>query len=93
MDFSFEYFCNKFHPKDFDSIRYFFLNKLNLDNYDELMIIKNKNYLNILNENINDIKLINGFVELINSILDKNKNKKFIIISDTYKDNIDFLIK
>jgi len=40
MNFSFEYFCNKFHPKDFDSIRYFLLNKLNLNNYGFFDFIK-----------------------------------------------------
>ena len=90
IDFSFEYFCDKFHPKDFDSIKNFLSNKLNLNNYEELMIEKNKNYLNILNSNINNIKLIDGIENLINTIL--LNNKKFIIISDTFKDNIDFFI-
>lgn len=90
INFSFEYFCNKFHPKDFDSIRNFLSNTLHLDNYDELMIIKNKNYLNILNDSINELNLIPGFIDLINLII--KENKKFIIVSDTYKDNIDFFL-
>jgi len=90
LNFSFDYFCNKFHPKDFDSIRNFLSNTLNLTNYEELMVIKNNNYLEILSQSINEIKLIDGFTELLNDIIDKKK--QCIIVSDTYKDNIDFFL-
>ena len=86
--FSFDYFCDHFHPKDPESIKNFLSNKLNLWNYDEIMQQKNINYLNILKTN--PIKLINGFDILLKLIIDNNK--KFIIVSDTYKDNIDFII-
>lgn len=90
LEFSFEYFCDKFHPKDFNSIKNFLYDQLNIYNYDEIMIDKNKNYMNILKNNISKIKLIDGIKELINFII--NKNKKFIIISDTFKDNVIFFI-
>jgi transketolase len=51
---------------------------------------KNKIYLNLLSKEKNNIQLIDGFDNIINLIL--NNNKKFVIISDTFKDNIDFFI-
>lgn len=89
--FSYDYFCEKFHPKDSESINNYLTKILKLDNYKDIMIEKNKRYIDILNKNINNIKLIDGFELLINLII-KN-NKSFIIISDTYKDNVDFFIK
>ena len=89
--FSYDYFCEKFHPKDSESINNYLTKILKLDNYKDIMIEKNKRYIDILNKNINNIKLIDGFELLINLIIENNKS--FIIISDTYKDNVDFFIK
>ena len=88
---SFTYFCEKFHPKDSYSIKNYLTKKLNLENYEEIMLEKNKKYIEILNKESNNIKLIEGVENFIELIL--NTNKRFIIVSDTYKDNIDFFIK
>jgi transketolase len=88
--FSFNYFCEKFHPKDSESIK-LYLEKLNLYDYETIMKTKNEKYLEILEENKNNIKLIDGFEKLLKIIIDNNKH--FIIISDTFKDNIDFLVE
>jgi transketolase len=88
--FSFDYFCDHFHPKDSESIKNYLFNKFNLCNYEEIMEKKNNIYLNLLKNDKNNIKLIDGFLELINFII--AHDKKFIIVSDTYKNNIDFIL-
>jgi transketolase len=88
---SFTYFCEKFHPKDSESIKNYLTEKLKLENYQEIMIEKNKKYINILNKEQDNIRLIEGVENFIELII--NNNKKFIIVSDTFKDNIDFFIK
>ena len=88
---SFDYFCEKFHSKDVENSKNYLVNILNLNDYETILINKNKNFINLINSNINNIKLIEGFDYFINLIL-KN-NKKFIIISDSPKENIDVLIE
>ena len=58
--FTFEYFCEIFYSNNSESIKSF-LNKLELYDYESIMIKKNKNYLMILKENKTNIKLINVF--------------------------------
>ena len=87
--FTFEYFCEIFHSNNSDSINSF-LNKLELYDYESIIKTKNKNYLMILKENKANIKLINGFEKIIKLIIDNNK--KFIIISDSYNDNSEYIM-
>ena len=51
--FSFQYFSDKFHPKDPESIINYLSKTLKLDNYDEIMLDKNRRYINMLNQNMN----------------------------------------
>jgi beta-phosphoglucomutase-like phosphatase (HAD superfamily) len=88
---SFEYFCEKFHSKDPESIKKYIINQLNLENYDDIVLEKQKIYLDILNENINKLVLINGFEDFIKLIL--KYDKKFVIVSNSFKSSIDFFIK
>jgi beta-phosphoglucomutase-like phosphatase (HAD superfamily) len=89
---SYDYFCENFHPKDSDCINTFLLKLLN--NYDivypsginKIMNDKNKIYLDLLSQEKDNIKLIDGVDNIINLII--NNNKKFIIISDTFKSNL-----
>ena len=46
--FSFDYFCDHFHPKDSESIKNYLFNKFNLCNYEEIMEKKNNIYFNII---------------------------------------------
>jgi transketolase len=87
-EISYDYFCEKFHPKDFKSLENYLINVLKLDNIKDLMILKNSNYMKILKEN--NIKLIDGFEIFIQKII--SKNKKFIIMSDTFYDNVEYFI-
>jgi len=85
---SFEYFCEKFHSKDPDSIKKYLINQLNLENYEQIIIDKKNTYLNILEQYRDDLKLIDGTENFLNLII-KN-NKKFVIVSNSFKSNIDF---
>jgi transketolase len=87
---SFEYFCEKFHSKDPESIKKYIVNQLNLENYNDIVIEKQNTYLNILNENINKLKLIDGLEDFLKLIL--KYNKKFIIVSNSFKSSIDFFL-
>ena len=88
FDMSYDYFCEKFHPKDLKSLEYYITNTLNLNNLNKLMITKNNHYMNIIRSN--NIKLINGIESFITKLL--KKNKKFIIMSDTFFDNVEYFI-
>ena len=85
---SFEYFCEKFHSKDPESIKKYLINQLNLENYEELINDKKNTYLNILEENKVYLKLIDGAEDFLKLII--NNNKKFVIVSNSFKSNIDF---
>lgn len=87
---SFEYFCEKFHSKDPDSIKKYIINNLNLENYDEIVLEKQSTYLGILHENINNLKLIDGLENFLKLIL--KYNKKFVIVSNSFKSSIDFCL-
>ena len=63
-------------------------NILKIDNIEKVIEIKNENYYKIINENKNNLKMIDGCEEFMNMILEKNK--KFIIVSNTFKKQIDF---
>jgi len=92
FDMSYNYFCEKFHPKDFKSLENYINNTLNLDysnNLNEIMIKKNTIYMEIIRNN--KIKLIDGFECFITKILEQNK--KFIIMSDTYIDNVEYFFE
>jgi transketolase len=88
---SFEYFCEKFHSKDPESIKKYLINQLNLENLEELIIEKKNTYLNLLEENKDFLKLIDGAEEFLKLII-KN-NKKFVIVSNSFKCNIDFFME
>ena len=90
FNFSFDYFCEKFHPKNHDSIENYLTQVLKLENLILKDIMKQKNDIYIKLIKNNKIELINGFDKFIDN-LSKN-NKKFVIVSDTFKDNIDYFI-
>ena len=87
---SFEYFCEKFHSKDPDSIKKYIVNKLNLENYDDIVLEKQKIYLSILNENRDNLKLMDGLENFLKLIL--KYNKEFVIVSNSFKSSIDFFL-
>lgn len=87
---SFEYFCEKFHSKDSENINKYLINQLLIENIDEIIENKNKNYLDIINENKENIKLVDGVELFLNMILENNK--KFIIVSNSLSMHIEFYL-
>jgi beta-phosphoglucomutase-like phosphatase (HAD superfamily) len=85
---TFEEYCSIFHSIKENNIQDYLINNLNITNYEDIIKIKNEIYYKIITENKNEFKMIKGCEELINKIL-KN-NKKFIIVSNTLKVQIDF---
>lgn len=85
IDFSF--FCSKFHSMVENNIKLYLTNELKLDNYDEIIKYKNDIYLEIINENKDNITLLDGFEYFLNNII--NMNKKFVIVSNSPKSHID----
>jgi transketolase len=91
FEIPFDYFCEKFHPKDYKSLENYITLTLKLDNFTDLMIQKNKIYIDTLKKNKDKIKLIDGCEDFIKNLI--RLNKIFIIVSDTYYDNIEFFIE
>lgn len=83
----FNFFCSKFHSMIENNIKLYLTCELNLDNYEEVIKYKNNIYLDIINENKNNITLLDGFEIFLNTIIDMNK--KFVIVSNSPKAHID----
>jgi beta-phosphoglucomutase-like phosphatase (HAD superfamily) len=86
----FNNYCLKFHSKEKNNIKKYLLDELGLNNYISVIDYKNKIYLELLNKENEKLKLIDGLEKLLELII-INK-KKFIIVTNTLKLNIDFLI-
>jgi len=88
FNIDYKYFCSKFHSNKKDSIKNYIENDLKINNYIELIDKKNKLYLQLLEQEKDNLKLIDGCEELLLNII-KN-NKQFVIVSNSLKSNIDF---
>ena len=91
FNISFEYFCEKFHSKDPESIQKYLENQLNLNNYNDLIKEKNKIYFNLINYNNKKLNLINN-IEIFIELIIKN-NKKFIIVTSSLENTIKFFFE
>ena len=87
---TFDFFCEKFHSKDPESIKKYLMNELNLENFEDLINEKKNIYLSLLEENREFLRLMEGVEDFLNLII--NNNKKFVIVSNSFKSNIDFFI-
>ena len=87
--FSFDDFFSIFHSIKQDSIKNYLVNDLKIENYEDVIKTKNNLYYNLINENKNELKMVDGAHEFIQQIL-KN-NKKFVIVTNSPKEQIDFL--
>jgi beta-phosphoglucomutase-like phosphatase (HAD superfamily) len=90
FNITFDFFVSKFHSKYKDSINNYITIELGLKDIDSIIKEKSDSYLNILNENLENIKMIDGAHDLINLII--KYNKKFVIVSNSLKSNIDFFL-
>jgi beta-phosphoglucomutase-like phosphatase (HAD superfamily) len=81
-------FFSIFHCITQNKIPNYLQNTLYLDNYTEAIEYKNKTYFDIINKEQGNIQMIDGCDEFIRQILEKNKH--FVIVSNSLKSNIDF---
>ena len=88
FNIDYNYFCSKFHSNQKDSIKNYLEDDLKINNYIDLINQKNIIYLELLEQEKENLKLIDGCQELLVNII-KN-NKKFVIVSNSLKSNIDF---
>jgi beta-phosphoglucomutase-like phosphatase (HAD superfamily) len=91
FNIDFSTFCSKFHSNKKDSIKKYIQNELNIDDYESLLKEKNELYLEIINKEKSNIKLIDGTYDFLEKIL--HSNKKFVIVSNSLKSNIDFFLE
>jgi len=84
----YNYFISKFHSNKIDNIKSYLTNELLIENYEDVIKKKNTYYLEFINCEKNNILLIEGAVELLETII--NSNKKFVIVSNSLKSNIDY---
>jgi HAD superfamily hydrolase (TIGR01509 family) len=85
----FKEYCNIFHSnKSINFISEYLENDLKLNNQLEIREYKNNIYFDLIKEN--NVNLNEGVEEFINLII-KN-NKKFVIVTNTGKDNVDIFI-
>jgi len=77
-----------FHCITQNKIQIYLQNTLKLDNYAEVIDYKNTTYFEIIKSEKCNIKMIDGCEEFISQIL--KKGKKFVIVSNSLKSNIDF---
>jgi beta-phosphoglucomutase-like phosphatase (HAD superfamily) len=81
-------FISKFHSNIPDSIKIYLANELKIENWESILQKKNKLYLEIIGLEQKNIKMIDGVENFLHEII-KN-NKKFVIVSNSLKSNIDF---
>jgi len=89
-NFYFDYntFCSIFHSNKEDNIKNYLKNVLIVENVENVIKEKVTIYLNLIHKNKDKIKLIDGVLELLINII--NVNKKFVIVSNSTKSNVDF---
>ena len=88
---SFEVFCKNFHSNNTNSIKNYIVDDLKLNNYEEIINKKNDLFLEFINKEKNNIKLIDGVEEIINYIQEKKKN--FIIVTNSSKIILEFYLE
>ena len=88
FNLDFNTFCSKFHSNKENNIKTYLLDELNITNYEKIIEKKNRLYLEIIIKESEKIELIEGVTDFLNKII--NNNKKFVIVSNSLKNNVDF---
>ena len=88
FNIDFNTFCSKFHSNKENNIKTYLLDELNITNYDKIIEKKNRLYLEIITKESEKIELLEGAFDFLNKII--NNNKKFVIVSNSLKNNVDF---
>ena len=91
FEIDFNNYCLKFHSINKDSIYNYLKNELKINDYQSCINKKNNYYLDIINKDKENIKMIEGSYNFINKII--NNNKEFVIVSNTSKINIEFYLE
>jgi len=84
----FNYYVSKFHSNKSDSIKDYLTNELNIIDYIRLINKKNNIYIDYIRKEEKNFKLIDGVIELLETII--KSNKKFVIVSNSLKSNVDY---
>ena len=84
--FDYGTYIKNFHTIDTSNKKKYLLMKYDIQNYDVLYELKQKEYNKLINEN--EIFLVKGFEKIIEFI--HNNNKKFVIVTNTSIKNINF---
>ena len=84
--FDYSEYIKNFHTIDVSNKKKYLLIKYDIQNYDTLYELKQKEYNKLINEN--EISLVKGFENIINFI--NQNNKKFVIVTNTSIKNINF---
>lgn len=93
FDFDFNFFCSKFHSMIEDNIKLYLVNELKIpeNKYEAIYKQKTQKYLDLINANKNNLKLVDNFDYFLNKII--NHSKKFVIVTNTSKCNLDFYLE
>jgi beta-phosphoglucomutase-like phosphatase (HAD superfamily) len=86
--FDYSVYCSIFHSNKIDNIKKYLKNDLLVEDVESIIKEKNKYYINLINTNKDKLKLIDGVLELLTTII--NNNKKFIIVSNSTEQNVIF---
>lgn len=84
--FDYSEYIKHFHTIDVSNKKKYLLIKYDIQNYDTLYELKQKEYNKLINEN--EVSLVKGFRNIINFI--NENNKKFVIVTNTSIKNINF---
>ncbi len=84
--FDYSEYIKHFHTIDVSNKKKYLLIKYDIQNYDVLYELKQKEYNKLINEN--EVSLVKGFENIINFI--NENNKKFVIVTNTSIKNINF---
>lgn len=87
--FDYSTYIKIFHTIDTSNKKKYLLMKYDIENYDILYELKQKEYNKLINEN--EVLLVNNFEKIINFI--NEHNKKFVIVTNTSIKNINFFSK
>jgi beta-phosphoglucomutase-like phosphatase (HAD superfamily) len=85
---SHDYFFSKFHTINKDGIKNYLSNELNLVDPNKIISEKNNIYIELIKKESQNIKMVDGAKDLLELII--SNNKKFVIVSNSLKSNIDF---
>ena len=89
IKYNFYEYCSIFHSNKKDYFKKYLKDVFNINNFNDICIKKNNIYYELIKNNIPSLNI--GSNEFIKNIL--SNNKKFVIVTNTNKQNIDFFLE